>query len=462
LLETPYLYCTSKDKVLQKALELTEENFCVFFCSGKKALEKYSKFNPNKPRAKEEVIKVFSNLKSIDGVAILIPENFLILDIDTKEEKTFWKFFQDFSFQETQRGYHIPVFFSEEFLEEYKKLPDKLGSIEILKEKNTCLVFSFLDNRDWNFKKEKILKIEKVEDLAKFKFFVCSFNSLEIDEIKVIENQEQKVIVSKKSRKESRLLEFTKKREFVDFIMQKAGRKPVEIGKSFKCIIHKEKNESASWFRTYGGEIVYRDWHKKSGEEFFTLGEIYHALKTGNLKKLSPFLKAKWLEYLIVDYLISENNLEETKNEAIRRVETDFLFFHFLYLAGYDEGEEIKNVFDFIMREFYSANLIGVNEINLSTRFLSSNLDLKIWKANRILNLLCILGFFEKRNSIKGSRIVISEIPDEERERRFKLLFEDLEIDLRKMNQKYVMEKLGENIIKNVYKSIPESVILVL
>ncbi|HHV78531.1 MAG TPA: hypothetical protein GXX40_02765 [Firmicutes bacterium] len=93
----------------------------------------------------------------------------------------------------------------------------------------------------------------------------------------------------------------TRSETVVNALMQLAGRELVRLGKSFRCILHKESSPSASWYREpKNGTIVYRDWHasKYGTPEVLLLGEVFCALCTGEVKKLKPHETGRWLAKL--------------------------------------------------------------------------------------------------------------------------------------------------------------------
>jgi Bifunctional DNA primase/polymerase, N-terminal len=56
-------------------------------------------------------------------------------------------------------------------------------------------------------------------------------------------------------------------------------------GSNFACPLpgHAEANPSASLYWNDNGELVFRDWHRRSGKEFWTLSEVYAARVSGRL-----------------------------------------------------------------------------------------------------------------------------------------------------------------------------------
>ncbi|MEM4625765.1 MAG: hypothetical protein QXJ28_03320, partial [Candidatus Pacearchaeota archaeon] len=375
----------------------------------------------------------------------------------------------------------IPIIIKNQDLR--KNIPKKLSeNIEILQEKHPLLIYSLMDNRDWNVKElcEKILVIDNESKIVKFMSFILSKISL-LTQLEEIGRKDKKETLLENPR--NKLLEWAKKKELANYIMQLAGRKPVRIGQSFKCILHEEKHPSASWFRTSSGEIIYRDWHKEHGSEFYTLAEVYYAIKTKKIKKLSTFEKAKWLEYLIIEYLTYQNKIqilspkiEELKNKIsyfINILNTLKQSTSNIYIGGIildvdcqskknikrDILDKIFIVLCFLFREFCCSCLYGYSVVLVSERFLAESLDLEYWEANRILNLLCVLGFFEKSGDFEhGDRITFGEVSFEEIKRRFDILFPDGKVNLRKFNFNFVVEKLGREIAEKTFRRVIKNI----
>jgi Bifunctional DNA primase/polymerase, N-terminal len=82
-------------------------------------------------------------------------------------------------------------------------------------------------------------------------------------------------------------------------------------GRNFACPLpgHAEAKPSASLYWNDNGELVFRDWHRRSGKEFWTLSEVYAACVSGRIltdedglaRTLSAASMATWsLRLLIV------------------------------------------------------------------------------------------------------------------------------------------------------------------
>ena len=79
---------------------------------------------------------------------------------------------------------------------------------------------------------------------------------------------------------------------------------PTGIGCAFRCPLpgHEESRSSASWCVDAGGEVVLHDFHRRSGAEFFTVVEVYAALRSGTARKLSSPSHATWGRRMRVEY----------------------------------------------------------------------------------------------------------------------------------------------------------------
>lgn len=216
-------------QVLQKALEFSQKGFCVVFCKGKIPLEKHSKLK-NTPRTPEELFKTLQELPTIpDSIAIKIPQNWLILDIDNKEERAFFELFKKYKFdwQETSRGYHIPVIFDIQFREDYERIPRILKTesvegedkektvIEALKEGELCVIWD-IKGREWNC--ENILKID---DEVKRVIF-ASFRNMHSPKTQASTILEKFKSKREETGKNKLLWEWSTKEELLEYIMKVA------------------------------------------------------------------------------------------------------------------------------------------------------------------------------------------------------------------------------------------------
>jgi hypothetical protein len=77
----------------------------------------------------------------------------------------------------------------------------------------------------------------------------------------------------------------------------------VEDEQSFLCGLpgHREQTPSASWFKTRSGYYVYRDWHARSGHEYYPVPDVYAALVTGEPTRLPRPSRLTWRLRLLVE-----------------------------------------------------------------------------------------------------------------------------------------------------------------
>jgi hypothetical protein len=71
---------------------------------------------------------------------------------------------------------------------------------------------------------------------------------------------------------------------------------PEDIGKHFHCVLpgHDEHQTSASLYRGATGSLMYRDWHRRSGHDWYLLPEVYASTLTGNVACLPAPSLAVW------------------------------------------------------------------------------------------------------------------------------------------------------------------------
>jgi len=101
-----------------------------------------------------------------------------------------------------------------------------------------------------------------------------------------------------------------------------------ELERAFRCPLpgHAERRPSAAWYTDAGGEVVLHDFHRRSGPEFFTLVEVYAAVRSGRVKKLRGPSHAIWARRMAVDFGMAVRarvewpTLPRTASTSTRRV----------------------------------------------------------------------------------------------------------------------------------------------
>lgn len=277
----------------------------------------------------------------------------------------------------------------------------------------------------------------------------------------------------------------------VDYLMRLAGRQPVRVGVSFRCILpgHQERHPSANFVRGEGGLIFYHDWHMRSGFEWLTLGEVYHALVSGQVRKLKPVENARWLALLGLQAGVLCSQAASCRKQL---EELTFTFFKFLKEAFKEDllplevdpstvgcgsfilqvvckklsttdqskgrrkqvstSEALLKVWEVFTREALITAQVGFSEVNLSSRFLAKEAGLPLDVANRGLNLLAALGFVVKTprsGGKKGDRYVLGEATLEEALQKWEALGRPT---LRQFKASLVVAKLGEETAKAIFR----------
>ncbi|HHY39478.1 MAG TPA: hypothetical protein GX507_11240 [Clostridia bacterium] len=279
----------------------------------------------------------------------------------------------------------------------------------------------------------------------------------------------------------------TRSEAVIDGLMGLAGRRPVRLGKGFRCILHSDKKPSASFCRGENGTIVYHDWHasKHGTPEFLLLGEVYHALCTGEVRKLKPHEAGRWFAKLALRLgyrtpLALE--VEASIETAEAKLEASLL--HPLQTPSYGscggscggiifttlfpdpEGDENRDseedsaVIQRVWRVFCSEALIramyGLEGVNASARWLSERAQAPLKVANRAVNLLCALGILSKvpgTGGMRGDRFVFGDADISEVKRRWEALGKP---SLRRFNRTLVIERLGEDVANAVFRRTPD------
>jgi hypothetical protein len=163
--------------------------------------------------------------------------------------------------------------------------------------------------------------------------------------------------------------ELEKEYDFVNFAFEFVFG--VEAKKSMLCVLHDEKNPSASVFRANSGYWRYRCFH--DGETYSILNLV---LRYFNISGDKEKVFAHVFAYYLVRVYLSNQREKEIKIMRLLRSKSEKLANVYLLIASLNSSPE---------------------EHFLSVRDLSWILQLNdITKANRLLNFLCLVGVLEK------------------------------------------------------------------
>ncbi|MDI6824724.1 MAG: hypothetical protein QME87_10285 [Bacillota bacterium] len=243
------------------------------------------------------------------------------------------------------------------------------------------------------------------------------------------------------------------------WLLQEAGRKPVPIGKAFRCILpgHQERKASASFYRMEDGHIMYRDWHGRNGQEWYTMGEVYAALRTGHARKLRSHEAATWLAkagiaaelvpHSTFSTIDSANSVFEGWVGAARRQNPPVIFQVGLTANA---GPQTLKVWEVFVKWARLTQVCGFSDVFASKRFVAEQAGIPPWVANRCMNLLAVLGFLEKLPSTGGGdrwRVLAPNLEDVLKQ------WEALgRPSLREFGCKLVADRLGEDVAARVFR----------
>ena len=248
--------------------------------------------------------------------------------------------------------------------------------------------------------------------------------------------------------------------ELIKEIHKIANRPYPGLGKGFRCFLpgHSEQHPSASWWRTASGEIRLHDWHSRDGYEWLTLGEVIHALRNGEVKKLNPNRSAGELLWLAAE----TGHLQTTINRLCKRWEE-------LWEEVNGRGENskcsiydtccshyaVKAVLSVFLAQFRAAARQGTPAVALGASLISDLTGLPKWMANRASNVLALLGVVAKlplppwADKRYLTRWVLCVPDPPEFYRRWELL---KDVPLRELNRRKAAELFGEEAASRVFR----------
>ena len=244
--------------------------------------------------------------------------------------------------------------------------------------------------------------------------------------------------------------------ELIKEIHKIANRPYPGLGKGFRCFLpgHSEQHPSASWWRTASGEIRLHDWHSRDGYEWLSIGEVIHALRKGQVRKLSPNLAAEETLHFAAHTKILAAVVERTCDQWAalwaEGVKSKGLYRNTCFLH-----QALDKVLKVFLAQFRSAARRGSAVVALGVPLLSDLTGLPVWAANRASNAAALLGVVVKlpippwADKRYLTRWVLCVPDPPEFYRRWELL---KDVPLRELNRRKAAELFGEEAASRVFR----------
>lgn len=231
------------------------------------------------------------------------------------------------------------------------------------------------------------------------------------------------------------------------------------IGQGFYCVLpgHRERHKSAAWFETDSKVILYKDFHARDGQEWYSIPEVYAALKTGKVRKLDRIESTKWLKILAREFgyrtplVIETDRLFHNLQPTLKNI----LVGHYGGRGSFrkNDQETVDNLIEFLKNEVIEQAMAGYRELAASKRYIASKTGISPEKVNRAMNLLCLLGAFEKVNGTGGKKgdryIFMKNFNEDEARHRWEVLGRP---NLRSFNAAMVAKVFSDDIARKIFR----------
>lgn len=243
----------------------------------------------------------------------------------------------------------------------------------------------------------------------------------------------------------------------VRFVHDLAGRPYPGVGKAFRCFLpgHDERHPSAAWWRSEDGKLWFHDFHRASGREWLGLAEVWHAIRTGKVRKLALHEVPAELTDLAARAGVLVATIEGVcdaweANLGGARPTNHNILEH----VGYASSPPLTVARAFL-KSFREAARQGELIVTASKRYLADITGLTPWEANRAANALALLGMIWKLPIPRwgderfATRWVLCVPNPQEFNRRWNLI---KDVPLRELNRRRAAEIFGEELAAAVFR----------
>jgi hypothetical protein len=194
-------------------------------------------------------------------------------------------------------------------------------------------------------------------------------------------------------------------KEIINYLSLKlyGEKQKIENGKPFKCVIHKEKNPSATIFKTKSGQIIYKEHHKHDkGFETLNLFELVHYARTGKLKFITTKAdRSKHFKELAE--LIKELGITSELGKAFYHKAKKFLH----EIKNHFNENQTPDIFQnaltvlkkYIVPKAFEAWNLGHRTFLATVRSVQEITGLNIYKSNKGISVLIGLGILIREDN---------------------------------------------------------------
>ena len=409
----------------------------------KRGLNGWNKIE-DKEKYLQKTLKLIEKYPECNLAINLEPSNLICLDIDDPEkfQRIYKENFDDTLSCKTPRGYHF-YFANDINLTQNISLP-KFG-FEI-----HCKHLSNFFGKNYKLNLKEIKKASDYKPFFSFLFDLLSQSQTKLTQnkdISLLESNWHTDIYNKKSiniqtsirGKKGDIIdvcmpytpaeifkkfeELEGERSFIEFVFRFVFS--VEAKKNMLCVLHEERNPSASVFKSnITGKWLYKDFHT-----FKTYSILDLLLEYFNTHKHLQKVYRKALAIYLIRVFEQEN--KELKIANLLRDRGEILCKCYLIVKSLDtlQGEIFLGVRDL-------AKMLGLRDIT---------------KANRLLNFLCLIELFEKYERgygrAYGYRVRDINIENLERE-----LARTRHIDIYRLSKEEAMKYFDNEKVEEIYK----------
>ncbi len=241
--------------------------------------------------------------------------------------------------------------------------------------------------------------------------------------------------------------------QLAKFIHDYVGKPYPGVHKAFRCILpgHHERHPSAAWWRGENGSLWYHDFHRRSGYEWYGIAEVWHAVRTGQTRRLDPREIPGELTVLAGQAGILGPTVECLCLEWEKILDENSRGAGSLLL-------ELVAIAHTFLQLFREEAVRGGLVVMASNRWLAKHAGVHPFVASKVVNALALLGMVQKLDlpPYAGRRYATRWVlctPDPEGFHRGLELLKD--VPLHQLNRELASEFFGKTAAEEVFRRAP-------